>query len=83
MWILEVIYNTPRSKFYWPEFAQKAIKKDEGKDLRRRMIMRNYGKLTNSEVSELFEIVKVHTNVYTSEYGSSVPELEKLNEVLK
>ena len=47
------------------------------------MIMKNYGKLTDSEVSELFEIVKVHTNVYTSEYGNHISELTNLNEVLK
>ena len=45
--------------------------------------MKNYGKLTSGEISELFEIVKVHSNVYISEYGESVPELKNLNEVLK
>lgn len=47
------------------------------------MIMKNYGKLSNTEISELFELVKVHSNVYLSEYGSQVPELKNLAEVLK
>lgn len=47
------------------------------------MVMKNYGKLSSSEISELFEIVKVHSNVYTSEYGTEVAEIKKLNEVLK
>lgn len=57
IWILEVIYGYPRSKFFWPEFAKKAIKNDNGEDLRRRMIMRNYGKLNDTEISELSLIV--------------------------
>ena len=45
--------------------------------------MKNYGKLNNTEISELFEIVKVHSNVYKSEYENDFPEINKLNEILK
>lgn len=33
IWILEIFYNTPVSKYYWPEFRDKVIKKDNGSEL--------------------------------------------------
>lgn len=40
-WILEVYYNTPVTKYYWPEFKDKVFSKDNGADLKRRMIVYN------------------------------------------
>jgi len=41
IWFLEIYYNTPLSKYYWPEFRDKVLKRDNGEDLKRRMIVYN------------------------------------------
>jgi len=38
MFVLELFYGFPSSKYYWPEFRVKAFLKDKGNELKRRII---------------------------------------------
>ena len=63
IWVLEVYFRYPESKYYWPEFSKNVFKNDKGKKLKRRMIIKNYKNLTYSEVNELADICSVHAKV--------------------
>lgn len=63
VWVLEVFYGYPASKFYWPEFKAKVFGKDKGEEFRRRIITHKYGEIGDTEKLELREIVDVHKNV--------------------
>lgn len=63
VWVLEVFYGFPASKYYWPEFKAKAFSKDKGKELKRRMITQNLAELTDTEKLELNELTEIHRKV--------------------
>lgn len=63
MWVLELFYGFPASKYYWPEFKSKVFTKDKGKELKRRIITYNYGEMNDTEKMELIELCEVHKNV--------------------
>ena len=77
MWVLEVFYGFPASKFYWPEFKSKAFGKDKAVEFKRRMITHKYGELSDSEKLELRELCDVHKNII-KDYIKS----EELNQFL-
>lgn len=82
IWVLEIFYNTPLTKYYWPEFRDKVIKKDGGEDLKRRMILYNVKNMGLTNQNELFEIMEIHSKVVTETYGNKYPEFKKLISVL-
>ncbi len=82
-WILGVFFNSPPSKYYWPEFKKKVFLKDKGQELRRRMIVYNYKGLTFSEVTDLVDIVNVHGKVVRDFFGESNSDLIQFLKVLK
>lgn len=59
-WVLEVYFGASLSKYHWPEFARKALRRDGGKELKRRMIIHNYSQLSSSERLELSELNSLH-----------------------
>ena len=75
VWVLEVIYGFPASKYYWPEFKTKVFTKDKGTEFRRRLITHKYGEMSDSEKLELRELVEVHKNVIKDHFTS--PELHQ------
>lgn len=62
-WTLEVYFGASVSKYYWPEFIQKVFLKDDGKELKRRIIVFNYTSMTGSNKSELKEIEAIHSKI--------------------
>lgn len=62
-WTLEVYFGTAVSKYYWPEFSEKVLKKNKGAELKRRIIVHNYCGLNNSEIQELLEIDALHSRL--------------------
>ena len=73
-WFLEAFYNTASSKFYWPEFRKKVFK-DDGKELKRRMIVFNVKNMSTTLENELTEITQVHGKVVKENYGNNYPFL--------
>ena len=73
IWILETYYSTASSKFYWPEFYKKVFKKDDGKELKRRMITYSVKSMSETLHNELTEITTVHGKVSRENYGSEFP----------
>lgn len=63
MWVLELYYGFPSSKYYWLEFKTKAFNKDKGKEFKRRIITQKYNALTNTEKDELKDIYEIHRKV--------------------
>ena len=81
MWILEVFFNTPSSKYNWNEFSRKAMKKDKGEELKRLIIIYKYGKLTTNERFELRELESLHIKVIKEFFNTT--DLNSFMDVLK
>lgn len=83
IWILEMFFSRAASFYHWPDFMKKALKKDLGKELKRRMIIYNYKSLKFSELNELAELVAVHTKVVLEKFGETTEGLNDFIRVLK
>ena len=81
MWILEIFYNTPSSKYDWKEFSRKVLKKDNGEELKRLIIIYKYGKLNTTEKFELEELNNLHVSVI-KDYFNTV-DLNNFMDVFK
>lgn len=80
-WILEAFYNTAATRFHWSEFARKVFK-DNGEELKRRMIIYSIKNMNPTLESELYEITTVHGKVVKENFGSQYPVLNDLLVVL-
>jgi hypothetical protein len=62
IWILEVYFGYPSSKYHWDDFSVKAMSKknDSGKELKRRMIITDSNSFTMFQIQELEDLVKSH-----------------------
>ena len=67
---MEAYYNYPASKFYWPEFKNKVLVKNDGDELKRRMIIYNIRAMTNSQYNELVEITNIHNKIVRENFGT-------------
>lgn len=58
IWILEIYYGVASSKYFWEDFAKKALsdQTDSGKELRRKMIIFDIGSLSVFQIKELEQI---------------------------
>jgi hypothetical protein len=59
IWVLEVFFSVPSSKYFWDDFSKKALSKsnDSGAELRRKMIVFDINKLSPMQVKELDGII--------------------------
>lgn len=71
IWVLEMFFSRAASFYHWPDFMKKALKMDEGKELKRKMIIYNYKSLKFSELNELVEICAVHSKVVLERFGDT------------
>jgi len=58
IWVLEIYYGVASSKYFWDDFAKKALSEstDSGKELRRKMIIFDIGLLSVFQIKELEQI---------------------------
>lgn len=82
VWVLEVYFGFPSSKYSWEDFSKKAMSKtcDSGKELRRRMIVLEPTSLTMFQVQELEDLVASHRKLLMDK--TNFPELNKFLHVL-
>lgn len=82
VWVLEVYFGFPSSKYDWEDFRKKAFstRKDKGKELKRRMIMHDPSNLTMFQASELEDIVRSHRRLLVDK--TNIPDLNKFLQVL-
>ena len=58
---MEYYFEQPSTKFYWDDFKKKALVKDQGNELRRKMIVKNIHATTKLEFIELKHVC-LHMN---------------------
>jgi hypothetical protein len=83
VWVMEVFFNLPSSYYYWPDFKTKALKKSNGAEVKRRMIIFPYKNLKNTELNELAEINSLHYHVVMEKFGDKRPFLLKFLNILR
>ena len=82
IWVLEVYFGYPSSKYDWEDFREKALtsRNDKGKELKRRMIVHDPSTLSMFQASELEDIVRSHRRLLMDK--TNVPDLNKFLQVL-
>lgn len=83
IWILEVFYSVPSSKYFWEDFSRKALSKhsDGGSELRRKMIVFDVSKLSPMQAKELDSIITSDVPLLTDKMPPN-DELRKFFDVL-
>jgi len=82
IWVLEVYFGYPSSKYSWEDFSKKALSKncDSGKELKRRMIVTAPTSMTAFQRQELEDLVASHRKLLMDK--TNFPELNKFLHVL-
>lgn len=92
IWVLEIFYGVPSSKYFWEDFAKKAFldKTDQGQELKRRMIVFPVANLSIFQIKELEQIInsdiplltdKLPKNEQLLSFYEILKELFKLNKI--
>lgn len=83
VWVLEVFYGVPSSKYFWEDFSRKALSKsgDSGAELRRKMIVFDPKKLSAMQAKELDTITSSDVPLLTDKLPPN-EELRKFFEIL-
>ena len=79
MFIVEYYFQQPSTKYNWKDFRKKVFKKDDGAELRRKMIIKNLHSTTEMEYIELKHVC-LHMNAVIQSRNVDEHEFKKLYE---
>lgn len=76
---MEYYFKQPSTKYDWDDFRRKVFKKDNGKELQRRLIIKNIHSTTQVEFIELKHVI-LHMNALIQSNNVNEPCFSKLLE---
>lgn len=77
--MIEYYFQQPSTKYDWDDFRRKVFKKDQGKELQRRMIVKNIHATSKVEFIELKHVI-LHMNALIQSKNVDLPTFSKLLE---
>jgi len=77
---MEYYFQQPSTKYHWDDFHKKIFKKDQGKELKRKMIIKNIHSTSELEYIELKHVC-LHMNAVIQSKNVNEPNFQRLLDV--